>query len=230
MKHAWRLAAIAFLVLARAPGARAQIVSPTIEHRAFEIGLAYKWFDRDVQSGPVDELKWEVATLYGRYGAFDRVTLSAEGLASDVNHPDFPLGIYRRYTMGGGVSVRVFEQASWEIDVTGHYQTVWDNDASSWDFDKRTRGWNADALVARHFTPGGQYLRAWAGPAYVDDRAENFLWGSSDPVVHEPESHWGIVAGGELVLWNHVSGLAYALFLDHPQGRIGVAWRMGGGW
>jgi hypothetical protein len=226
-----RLVALAIFLLAGGSvvPSGAQIVGPPIERHAVEFGFMYKWFDRDVQSGPVDELQWEVATLYGRYGAFNRVTLSAEGGVWDVDHPDFPRSYYRRYTMGGGVAVRVFERTSWEVAVTAHYQTVWDNDASSWDFDKRTRGWNANALLARRFVVGGQYLRAWAGPAYVDDRAENFLWGSTEPVVHEPESHWGVVAGGELVLWNHISGLAYALFLDHPQGRLGVAWRLGGG-
>jgi hypothetical protein len=229
MRRALRVVVGGALILVHAHILHAQIVSPTIERRAIELGLAYKWFDRDVQSGPVSELQWEVATLYGRYGAFDRVTFSAEGGVWDVDHPDFPLGYYRRYTMGGGIAVRAFERGAVEVAIAGHYQTVWDNDQTSWDFDKRTRGWNADVLLARRFTPHGQYLRAWAGPAYVNDRAENFLWGASDPVVHEPESHWGVVAGGEMVLWDRVSGLAYVLFLDHPQGRIGLAWRMGGG-
>ena len=228
MKRVLRVVVAGALMLVHAHVLHAQIVSPAIERRAIELGLAYKWFDRDVQSGPVDELKWEVATLYARYGAFDRVTLSAEGGTWDVSHPDFPLSYFRRYTMGGGVAVRALERSPWEVALTAHYQTVFDNDASVWNFDKRTRGWNVDALLARRFSVRNQYLRAWAGPAYVDDRAENSLWGSSEPVVHEPESHWGLVAGGEMVLWNHVSGLAYVLFLDHPQGRMGIAWRIGG--
>lgn len=214
--------------LAAAP-LHAQIVSPVIDRHAVELGVAYKWFDRDVESGPVSELNWEVATLYGRYGAFDRVTFSAEGGVWDVDHEDFPLSYYRRYTMGGGVAVRAWERSTWDVSVTAHYQTVFDNDQTSWDFDKKTRGVIVDALVARRFTVAGQYVRAWTGPAYVDDRAENFLWGSTEPVVHEPESHWGLVAGGEFVLWDHFSALAYALFLDHPQARLGMAWRVGGG-
>ena len=168
-----------------------------------------------------------MGTFYGRYGAFDRVTLSAEGGVWDVDNADFH-AMYRRYTMGGGISVSVYEKSAWEIAVSGHYQTVWDNDMSGFDFDKRTYGVNVDALAAYRFTPAGQYVRVWAGPTYVDDVAENYLWGSNDPLTHEPETNIGVVAGAECVLWKHVSALAYAIYLDNPQWRLGLAWRIAG--
>jgi hypothetical protein len=128
--------------------------------------------------------------------------------------------------MGGGLSVSALRTAKWDVSASAYYQTVWDNDVSGLDFDKRTRGFNAGAMASRSFAPVNQYLRLWAGPMYVDDLAENYLWGSSEPVRHEPETHWGVATGLETVLWKHVSGLAYAIFLENPQWRVGLAWRV----
>jgi len=205
----------------------AQIVSPPIGRHGVELGLAHKWFDRDVTPPPVDRIKWDVATIYARYGAFNRVTLSAEGGVWNVDNDEF-LNAYRRYTMGGGVSVAFYETSSWQFSATANYQTVWDNDISGRDFDKRTRGFNVAALAAYDGTFHGQYLRGWGGPTYVDDRAENFPWGTLQAIRHEPDRHWGATVGGECVLWKHVSGLAYVILLEHPQWRFGLAWRVEG--
>jgi hypothetical protein len=69
---------IAIATLVASVPCRAQIIAPPLAQKSLDVGVAYKWFDRDVTSGQLDEAKWEVATIYTRYGAWEWLTIGAE--------------------------------------------------------------------------------------------------------------------------------------------------------
>jgi hypothetical protein len=216
------------LVLAATP-ALAQFVVPPMPRKAAELGYAYKWFDRDVESGPIDEADWQTATFYARFAPSDWLTISAEGATWDVTHEDFPGQEYRRWTVGGGANVRAYTRGRWSLDATVAYNEILDHDESPFEFDKRTTGWNVGAMVDCRLGLAGHSFDLYGGPMYVDDEIENFPYGADEPIESDPDAHWGAVLGASAVFFQHASAFTYVLFLDHPQARVGFALRLGGG-
>ncbi len=223
-----RLAICVLLCACGAIDATGQIVAPPMERNAAELGFAYKWFDRDVDSGPISEPQWETATFYMRFAAFDWLTITAEGGSWEITHDDFPTQEYRRFTVGGGAIARAYTRGRWSVDATVTYNEIYDHDESAYMFDKRTSGWNAGALVDCRMTFGGQSLDLWGGPMYVDDSIENYPYGSDDPLESDPDAEWGAAMGASAVFFDYASVFGYVLFLDHPQPRIGLALRLSG--
>jgi hypothetical protein len=217
----------AFVIATGALAPRAQIIAPVLEKHAVELGYAYKWFDRDVPA-PVDEAQWEVASFFGRFGAFDWLTLVAEGGLWGIEHDDFPGQPYSRWVIGGGLSARLYRARHWDLTATVVYSEVYDHDDSDFRFDKRTRGWNAGVLAGSSFMFSGQRLDLWAGPMFVDDLIENYTWGFDEPLTSEPETQWGVAAGAYTVIFDYISGFAYVLYADHPQVRLGIGLRSRG--
>ncbi len=208
--------------------ASAQIIAPPMQRGAVELGVAYKWFDRDVETGPISEAQWETATFYGRFGAFDWLTLVAEGGTWHITHDEFPGQEYERWTVGGGAIARAYTRGRWSIDATLNYNEIYDHDDSAYMFDKRTSGWNAGVLVDYLFLFSEQSLDLWAGPMWVDDSIENYPYGSDEPIESEPDTRFGAATGLNAVLFDYASAFGYVLFLDHPQARIGLALRLSG--
>lgn len=205
----------------------AQIVAPLLEKHAVEGGYAYKWFDRDVPS--LDDAQWEVASFFGRFGAFDWLTLSAEGGLWGIENDTAPYQPYTRWVIGGGATAPLYRAQRWNLVATVTYNEVYDHDESDSRFDKRTRGWNAGVLAGTSFDWSGQRLDLWAGPMFVDDLIENYAWGLDDPITSEPETKFGGAAGAYAVLFDYISGFAYVLYADHPQLRLGISVRSRGG-
>ncbi len=205
----------------------AQIIAPLLEKHAVEAGYAYKWFDRDIPA-PVDDAEWEVASLFGRFGAFDWLTITAEGGLWNVERKNFPDEPYTRWVVGGGVSAPVLRAQRWSIIATAAYNEVFDHDNTPSRFDKRTRGWNAGVLAGTSLAFWGQRVDLWGGPMFVDDLIERYAWGVDVPVTIEPDTKFGGAAGAYAVLFEYVSGFAYVLYADHPQLRLGVSVRSRG--
>lgn len=220
------LGAWVFAISASAPSS-AQIVAPLLEKHAIEGGYAYKWFDRDFPA-PLHEAAWEVASFFGRFGAFDWLTLSAEwGLwnLDDGAAPDQP---YTRWVIGAGATAPLYRAPRWHVVATVAYNEVYDHDGSKSRFDKRTRGWNVGVLAATSIEWSGQRVELWAGPMFVDDVVENYAWGLDEPITSEPDVKFGGAAGAYAVLFDYISGFAYVLHADHPQLRLGVSMRSRG--
>jgi hypothetical protein len=212
-------------MMASAP-LHAQIIAPPLEHRAVEFGYAHKWFDRDVEPAP-ETIEWDAASIYARFGAFDRFTIYAEGGLWDVSATD-PSRLYSRWVIGWGLTARVYDVQRWALDAQFSYNEVYDHDESSLRSDHRTYGWNAGLLARGTFTVAGQRTDVYAGPMYVDDVAEVYPFSSDDPVRREPGQHWGVCAGAYVTLFNYISGFTYVLHVDEPQLRVGVSLRSRG--
>ena len=195
---------------------------------AAELGFGYKWFDRDIEEGPISEATWETAVFYARFAGWDWLTISAEGGLWDVEHEDFPGQPYARWTLGAGAVARAYSRGRIAVDATIAYNEIYDHDESAYRFDKRTNGLNVGVALDYRLTYDDHSLDLWAGPMFVEDSIENFAYGTDDPIESEPDANWGAAAGANAVLFKHASVFGYVLFIDHPQVRIGAALRLDG--
>jgi hypothetical protein len=216
-------------MLGLAQRARAQVMGIPLEQGAFQFGYAYKWFHRDMEPNFPTEMRWEVGTFFARYGGFEWLTISIEGVAYSFEHEDFPELEYRRYAVGAGLAARLYRRGPWEIAGVFNYSEVWDHDDSPNNFHKRTSGLTAAMLLGRSFAYRDQKAFLWVGPAYVDDVAETYPWDSNDPIRNESVHNFGIAGGAEVLLFRHCAGFAYVVYTDYVQPRLGFAYQIGGG-
>jgi hypothetical protein len=216
-------------MLGQASQAHAQVMGLPLERGSVQLGYAYKWFHRDMEPSYPSEMRWEVGTFTVRYGGFQWLTLSIEGRVSNVEHDEFAGLEFRRYAVGAGLEVRLYERGPWEVAGAFHYTEVWDHDDSPNHFHKRTRDVTTALLVGRSFDYRGQDVALWAGPAYVDDMAETYPWDSNEPIPNEASNDFGITAGAEVLLFRHLAGVAWFVYAaDYIQPRIGLACQFGG--
>jgi hypothetical protein len=220
-----RCLALAGVALLVQTVARAQIIAPPLERRAVELGYSYKWFDRQVESQ--DNIEWQTASLYARYGGFRRLTLYAEGGLWNLEDTEAATS-YSRWVLGGGFTGLVYQHHRWALDAHFTYNEIYDHDETALRTDHRTYGWNAGLLGRGSFVIKSQRANLYAGPMYVDDVAESYPFSGDDPVQAKPDQHWGVCVGLYATLFDYVSGFAYLLQVDEPQFRFGVALRSRG--
>jgi hypothetical protein len=170
-------------------------------------------------------MNWDASSLYVRYGAFSRLTFTAEGGLWSI---DETVTTYQRWVLGGGLTGLLYTRGRWAIDADFTYNEVYDHDESVQTTDHRTYGWNTGVLARGSFTVKDQRVDLYAGPMYVIDVAESYPFNTQDPVRSEPDQHWGACTGMYATLFDYVSGFAYVLFLDEPQFRFGVSLRSRG--
>lgn len=206
----------------------AQVVATPLDRRGVEAGFAYKWFQRDVTSGQTPEVEWEVATLYGRYGASDWLSLCAEGGLWEVGHEESARD-FQRWAVGVGLCARLYQRGPWLLFANGTLNEVYDLDKSSTRSDEVTRSWTLAALVARSFGAGSYRLNVFAGPMFVADRAQVYTFDAATPVDLETDPRLGIAVGADGWVLRYVGGFAYVLYAEHPQLRLGVSVRSFGG-
>lgn len=224
----WLLITIGICALCCSGAAYAQIMGLTIPQRAVEIGYTHKWFHRDVEPGPVDEMKWEVGTLAVRYGALSHLTISFEGNMSSYENDEFPGFEFVRYTVGGGAVLEAWDQGPWSVSVCLHYNEVYDHDQSKSNFHKRVYDVIAGAQAGYRFEALGQRMNVWAGPVYVRDVGENYPWDANEPVRSESSGDFGIAVGSELVVVNYIAGNFHVVYADYLQARLRFALHIGG--
>jgi len=207
-------------------GASAQVIGPVLSKSSLELGYIYKWYHRDMEPNTPVEKDWEVASFFVRYGGTSRLTLSLEGGLWNVEHDDFPGMEFRRYTVGGGVGIRVLEVAGIGFSAFGHYNEVLDYDLSPPAFHKQTWGLNLGVLAEWSMTWKEQVLGIWGGPAYTLDESKNHAW-NVRTFAYEDESatELGFVVGVNAVLWGRIVPSAHVVYADYFQGRIGIAGR-----
>lgn len=215
-------------VLSMASFASAQIMGPPLERGEVEFGYMHKWFHRDMEPYHPLEMKWEVNMLFARYGGFDWLTLSGEGLISGIEHDDFPGLRYQRFSLGGGITSRFYTLGPWSLSGCFHYNEVFDRDKSYYRFHKRTYGVVSGLQIGRTFEYRGQNADLWIGPMYIRDTGENYPWDSNEPIKNESSDDFGFAAGAHIVLFRHYAGVVNVVYADYFQARLGVTIRTGG--
>ncbi|NIO29119.1 MAG: hypothetical protein GTO29_11270 [Candidatus Latescibacteria bacterium] len=217
------------LALYTSSAANAQILSSTLKSGEAELGYIHKWFHRDMEPNLPTEMRWEVSTLFARYGGFEWLTLSVEGAISIFDHEDFPGLKYRRYALGGGVAAKLYQYRQWAFAGCFHFNEVWDHDRSANHFDKRTRGVITGLQIIRSFTFRNHAADVWIGPMYVDDIGETYPWDSNTPIKNEASDNFGVAMGAHTVFFKHFAGLFYVVYANYFQARLGIALHLGEG-
>jgi hypothetical protein len=227
LKHSLLVLAVIGSIVAASP-ANAQVMGMNLDRHAAEIGFIYKWYHRDLEPNPPAEAKWGVSTFYVRYGAVPWMTGSLEGRVSEYENDEFEGMHFRRYTLGGGATVRLYRYGAWEFAGSFHFNEVWDEDRSEYHFHKRTYGVIAGLQAGRRFEIGGQRLGVWAGPMYARDVGENYPWDAEEPLRSESQDNLAIAAGGEIVAIGFLTGSAYVVWADYLQARLSFGVHVGG--
>jgi hypothetical protein len=225
-----RLTAVAFLfplaVLAAGEPASAQVLAPPLGDGEAEVGYTYKWYHRDLEPRVTPEMRWEVGSFYFRYGAYNRVTLMLEAGLWSINHQDFPTHDYTRYTVGGGVSVRVWEFQWVRLSAVGQYSEVMDYDQSKSQFHHRTRNFTAGVQGEHSLWLRKQQLSLWGALLYVYDDGRTYLYGTDSTLHFESDGNLGVGAGVDLLLFKVLGGFAHLVYADYVQARVGVLLRV----
>ena len=216
----WVLAV--FVLLSAGSNARAQVMGPALERHALEFGFVYKWYERDFESMYVGREDWSAGALYFKYGVCRWATLSVEGGISAVHHDDFPDNDYRRYTIGTGLTARVYERPGFRIEASGHYSEIFDHDRSDNQFHKNTR----DIVAAIQFEGVGtirdQQIVFWIGPAYVYDQVRQYPWRTHEPVKGDTSANFGVIIGTNVLLFDRIDVFFNGVYADAFQPRLGA--------
>jgi hypothetical protein len=220
---------IAIATLVASVPCRAQIIAPPLAQKSLDVGVAYKWFDRDVTSGQLDEAKWEVATIYTRYGAWEWLTIGAEAGLWEIGARDEEFREFNRWAVGVFASARFYQRERWSIFASGTYNDMYDLDQSELRSDERTRSWTAGVLAAFSFHGEKHRVNVFAGPLFVDDTIEAYPFNAEDPVTLDTDATLGVTAGVNGHVFRHLSGFASIVYADHPQARLGIGVRLGAG-
>lgn len=216
------LSLIVIAVSCMATLAHAQVVSPSVERHTFEVGYIHKWYERDFESSFIGREDWSSGAVYLRYGACRWATISLEGGISTVHHDDFAGIDYRRYAIGGGLTVPCFRRADWRIEAASHYNEIFDHDRSDNELQKNVRDFVVAIQVERFFSVRDQSVTLWGGPAYVYDRSLQYPGGTYIPVEDDTSHNLGFVVGANAVLFGHVAVFSHGIYADTFQPRLGI--------
>ena len=210
------------LVVLTAVTARAQVMGPVLERHTLEIGITYKWYERDFESTYLGLENWSAGAIYFKFGACRWATFDFEGGISTVHHDDFPENDYRRYTIGGGITAKVYRGRWVELSLSGHYSEIFDHDRSDNQLHKNTRDIISALQIEKEFVIGEQWLMVWGGPAFVYDQSRQYPWGTSNPVRNETSNNFGFVIGANAVVFQRLDIFANVVYADAFQPRLGA--------
>jgi hypothetical protein len=216
----------ALLSVLSATAGHAQVLGPSLESGSLELGYAYKWFHRDLESLVPEESRWETASLFFRYGAFGWVTLSFEGGIWNMEHDDFPGQYYRRYTVGAGASVDIWSYRGFAVSGSFHYSEIMDHDKSEYHFHKRIRSVIGGLFVETSYASWNQTFEMWGGLLYGYDEGETYAWGSPPAIEGDTDNNVGAGLGVGAVLFEHFVPFAQVVYIEYPQARVGFSLRL----
>jgi hypothetical protein len=200
----------------------AQVMGPILERHTLEIGVTYKWYDRDFESTYIGQEDWSAGAIYFKWGACRWATFDFEGGISTVSHDDFPDNNYRRYTFGGGITARLYRGKWFDVGLSGHYSEIFDHDRSDNQLHKNTRNITSVLQIEKEFDIRDQRLTVWGGPAFVFDQSRQYPWGSSDPIRDETSNNFGFVVGLNAVVFDRLALFANGVYADAFQPRLGA--------
>jgi hypothetical protein len=198
------------------------VLNPALERHTLEVGYIYKWYERDFESEFMGREDWSSGAVYLRYGACRWATISLEGGISTVHSDDFNGIDYRRYTIGGGLTVPCFRRAGWRIEAASHYSEIFDHDRSQSQFHKNVRDLVVAIQVEKSISVRDLSLVLWAGPAYVYDQSLQYPWGTYIPVKDDTSRNLGFVVGANAVLFGRVNVFSHGIYADTFQPRVGM--------
>ncbi len=213
------------LVVFTAVCAQAQVMGPILDRHQLEVGVTYKWYERDFESTYLGRVDWSAGAIYFKYGACRWATFDFEGGISTVHHDDFPDNDYRRYTIGGGITAKLYRGKWVDLSLSGHYSEIFDHDRTDSQLHKNTRDITSVLQVEKAFDIREQRLVVWGGPAFVYDQSRQYPWGTSNPVKDETSNNFGFVVGVNAVVFQRVDLFAHGVYADAFQPRLGAGFQ-----
>ena len=198
-----------------------QVVGPEIPSRNFEIGFFQKYFHRDMGW----EITWQIPSIYIRYGLFNCLTLSVEGLVTNSTEDIYTGRDYRHYTIGGGITFYTFCCKNFHIAVSFHYNERISFDRSVYSYHKNTRGIIGALQIEREFKYNNHSVVFWLGPAYVFDECFQNIYGHYDAYHVTSDDNFGAILGANCVLFKRISVFGHIIYADYLQSRYGFGYR-----
>ena len=215
-------AVICILLLLYSLGAMSQIIGPELSARSFEVGYIVKSFHRDFDGHY--HAYWAEDSFFVRYGATDYLTFTGEGRIG-VGDSRYPECNTRVYGFGGGSIIRVFRIKPYSISFSFHYyETLW-FDRSKWRYHKIVNTTISAIQIERSFDLSGQGAAFWIAPAYVYDESIHYPWGSYVSQIYRSKNNFGLIVGGDFMLFKHLHPFVHIVYADYIQPRFGVAYQ-----
>lgn len=221
-----KIAAVLSLAAVMSPrGASAQIMGPLLPESAMELGLRARWVQADMDQGAssayVDQYDF---SFPARIGVTRYATLSAELFAGNQDAHSLEHDL-RYYTLGGGFQALVWEKEPYVVSGAVHFSETLIIDRSGGECDREQFTLLATIQVQRTFQYRGQNVVLWGGGAqyyFSDDVVDGNNctasgWNNSRTI--------GIVAGANLLLFDHAQIYYHFIYVDYYQPHLGVAYR-----
>ncbi len=182
-------------LVSQAPPGRVELAS---EERYLHRPIAYD----NGTTRPTNAGRWSIVM---RYRVSRLIGVDVSGLAwHPGNSARFPGRDYLYLTWGAGTTVSALRRRRQSVVLGLHYFMIEDIDQSPTRFDKRAWEWRVDAAWHRWMPLLGQRFDAWAGPAWVSEREQQFPPGTA-PVLGASRRNFGAVLGAALLVRRRVS-------------------------
>ena len=202
-----------------------QVLKQALPAKEFELGYQWKYFHRDLTHRMDAEAHWAYNSLYMRYGINKWITLSVEGGVNNVWFPEPEEGDYRVYIIGGGVTSCICDVRGFNIGLAIHYSEAVYFDRSLAIYHNVIRAVVAGVRIERALSLRKQNLTILILPAYIYD--ENAVYDCRIALSKTEKSHnnFGVAAGVDLLLINHIGLFCHIVFADYFQPRLGFGYQ-----
>jgi len=166
-----------------------------------EIGYSHYWHEGDFYWDPISPAQmdiWSNGTIYFKFGLYDIVTLSVEGMVLPVtSKSNYPGQSYLNYTFGIALSSPTIDFFVFDLYLNIHYLDNLYLDRSDQKNDKRFRNVQVDLPIRyrlmKHYT-------VWIGPLYNWNETNYF----KDQTYFRSNNSPGITFGVDALLFKHI--------------------------
>ncbi|MDP3150943.1 MAG: hypothetical protein Q8N83_17635 [Ignavibacteria bacterium] len=201
-----------------------QILRTTLKQGEFEMGVAYKQFERKQLPGFVDGTMWSMGVIYTCYGVSNWLSTSIEGIVwpNSPTHADDQREL-TTYSLGFGLNAKVYQIHDYQFLVDFLYSESFDFDQSSIGNNQQNKNLLIALRVAWPINVFNQPMIIWLGPSYAYDE----YVGYPRRVRHLSKSirNFGVSLGCDVLLFEHISVLPHIVFANFIQPRVGLGYR-----
>ena len=220
------MSVIVFLYLLISPNlSLSQILGPTLDKGQFELGYTIKFFHRDLADNYI--LDWWSTAIFGRYAINKWLTISGEGIIGLEYPSQSSYSDYRGVGTGAGLVVDIIQIKHFQVSLSSHYfEILWFDRQQTYPH-QNTRSLIAAFQIQRKFVYLGQEINIWLAPSYIEDTDLTYYpFPPGYPgIENSAQNKFGVVAGGDFVLFEHIHQFLHLVYADYIQPRFGVGFQ-----